>query len=182
MALLEAIPKPVYFLAFVVLPTFGIPLTIFYLTALPILGSSHPVLGILLAWTAVGLNMAMTNLLTRGILHPVIEWVIRHRHLTIPKFKPHTEWKYVLAMRLSPMPFMFQNFPLALGHARWKTYLWLSLPIQAMIGLAVMLVGESVLTGGLGYILLAAFILLILNLGLDYFRKLLTRNPSQPSE
>jgi uncharacterized membrane protein YdjX (TVP38/TMEM64 family) len=174
LAFLQSIPVLLYFLAFVILPSFGVPLTLFYLTAIPIMGTVHPGIAILLGWTAVGLNMALTNVLTRGILHPVIEWVIRHRHLSIPKLKPHNEWKIVLTTRLSPLPFALQNYLLALGHARWHTYLWLSLLIQGAIGLAVMLLGESVLKGGLGYILLAVFAFLALNLLLDYVRKRLT--------
>jgi uncharacterized membrane protein YdjX (TVP38/TMEM64 family) len=179
---LEMIPAPLYFLAFVILPAVGIPLTIFYLTAIPIMGTVHPAIAILLGWTAVGLNMALTNILARGILHPVIESVIRHRHLSIPKLKPENEWKIVLATRLSPLPFVLQNYLLALGHARWRSYLWLSLLIQGAIGLAVMLLGESVLKGGFGYILLALFAFLILNLVLDNVRKRLSGDSFPSSE
>ena len=182
MAFLETIPEPLYFLAFVLLPAFGVPLTIFYLTAIPVMGDGHPAVAILLAWTAVGLNMALTKVLTRSILHPAIEWVIRHRHLSIPKLKPHNELKIVLAFRLSPIPFTLQNYLLALGHARWRSYLGISLLIQGTIGLAVMLIGESVLTGGLPYIILALFIFLLLHLLFDYIRKRLSREPLSGNE
>jgi uncharacterized membrane protein YdjX (TVP38/TMEM64 family) len=170
-AFLRSIPTPLYFVAFALLPACGVPLTIFYLTAVPVMGATHPAIAILLGWTAVGLNMALTNVLARGILHPLIEWVIRHKHLRIPKLKPHNEWRIVLATRLSPIPFAIQNYLLALGHARWRSYLWLSLLIQGVIGTAVMLVGESILTGGLGYILLALSAFLVLHLVFDYLRK-----------
>ncbi|MGC9451082.1 MAG: hypothetical protein ACP5I4_06495, partial [Oceanipulchritudo sp.] len=137
---------------------------------------------IALGWTAVALNMALTNVLTRGILHPVIEWVIRHRHLSIPKLKPHNEWKIVMAVRLSPVPFALQNYVLALGHARWRTYLWLSMLIQGSIGLAMMLVGESILTGGLGYILIALCAFLVLHLIFDYLRKRLSNGAPPPDK
>ncbi|MGC9451081.1 MAG: hypothetical protein ACP5I4_06490, partial [Oceanipulchritudo sp.] len=39
---LRSIPTPVYFLAFAILPAFGIPLSVFYLTALPVMGQTHP--------------------------------------------------------------------------------------------------------------------------------------------
>jgi len=177
---LESIPPTVYFLAFVILPALGVPLTVFYLTALPVLGQSHPVIGILLAWTALALDMALANLLARGLLHPAIEWVIRHRNLSIPKFKPHNEWKIVLATRLSPLPFALQNYMLALGHARWRTYLGLSMLIQGSIGLAIMLVGTSILTGGVGYIIAALCGVLVLHLIFDNLRKRLTRDRAQP--
>ena len=175
MAFLESIPEPVYFVAFIVLPAAGMPLTFFYLTAIPVMGDGHSAIAIGLAWTALALNMVLCYVLGRWLLHPMIEWVIRHRHLKIPKLTPQNEWKYVLVIRLSPLPYALQNYLLALGHARWRSYLWLSLLIQGSIGLAVMLVGESVLSGGLPYILLALFALLVLHLVLDTLRKRLTR-------
>jgi uncharacterized membrane protein YdjX (TVP38/TMEM64 family) len=177
---LNTIPMPIYFIAFAILPAFGGPLTLFYLTALPILGNGHTLQGLLLAWLALALNMILTNYLTRGIFHPAIEWLIRHRDLKIPKLNPKNEWKVVLATRVSPMPFFLQNYMLALGHARWRHYLGLSLPIQASLGTAVMLVGESILRGGLSYVLLAIFVFLILNLAFQGLRKKLTREHINP--
>ncbi|MEX0330105.1 MAG: TVP38/TMEM64 family protein [Puniceicoccaceae bacterium] len=175
LAFLETIPEPLYFLAFLILPALGVPLTLFYLTAIPVFGDGQPAVAIGLAWTALALNMILCYVLGRWLLHPVIEWVIRHRNLKIPELTPQNEWKVVLAVRVSPIPYAPQNYILALGNARWRTYLWMSLLIQGAIGLAIMLVGESVLTGGLGYILLALFGLLVLNLVIDFIRKRLTR-------
>jgi hypothetical protein len=178
-AFLNTVPPLLYFVAFALLPAVGFPLTLFYLTAIPVMGGVHPVIGILCAWIAVSLNMILTNLLARSVLHPAIEWVIRHRHLSIPKIQPANEWKVVLATRLSPVPFALQNYLLALGHARWRNYLGLSMLVQGAIGLGMMLVGESILSGGLGYILLALFAFLLLNLLADYLRKRFSdREPS----
>ena len=175
LALLRSIPIPVYFVAFVVLPAAGAPLTFFYLTALPVMGQESTVLGLAAAFAALALNMVICYLLARGFFHPLIEWVIRHRHLRVPKIKPENELQLVLAARLSPAPFALQNYLLALGHARWKFYLFLSFPIQAGIGLAMMLFGESVFEGGLAYALFGAFLLvlalLILRLVRQRFRK-----------
>ncbi len=175
LALLRSIPIPVYFVAFVVLPAAGAPLTFFYLTALPVMGRESTVLGLAAAFAALALNMVICYLLARGFFHPLIEWVIRHRHLRVPKIKPENELQLVLAARLSPAPFALQNYLLALGHARWKFYLFLSFPIQAGIGLAMMLFGESVFEGGLAYALFGAFLLvlalLLLRLVRQRFRK-----------
>ena len=174
-ALLNAVPAPVYFLALAILPAAGFPMTLFYLSALPVLGTGGTVTGVLLVWTALALNMILTRYLAHGIFLPAIEWALRHRNLEVPKLRRQTEWKVVLATRISPLPFALQNYLLALGHARWRTYLGLSLPIQGAIGLAVMLLGESILTGGLGYVLLALCLFLIIHLFLQTLRKRLTR-------
>ena len=173
--LLRTVPVPLYFLAFAVLPAAGAPLTFFYLTALPVMGQQSTMLGLLGAYAALALNMVLCYLLARGFFHPLIEWVIRHRHLRVPKIRAENELQIVLAARLSPVPFALQNYLLALGHSRWKFYLFLSFPIQAGIGLAMMLFGESVFEGGLAYALFGAFVLvlalLILRLVRQRFRK-----------
>ncbi len=174
--LLESIPAPLYFIAFVILPAFGVPLSLFYLTALAVLGTGNTFLGLSLGLLAVALNMAFTNYIARGFLHPVIERMIRHRHLSIPKIKPDNEWKLVTALRVSPLPFAFQNYLLALGHSRWRYYLGLSMIVQGSIGVTVMLLGESILKGEVGYILLAIFAFLMLNLVIDHFRKRLRKD------
>jgi uncharacterized membrane protein YdjX (TVP38/TMEM64 family) len=177
---LNSIPAPAYFAAFVILPAFGVPMTLFYLTALPILGHESKVVGVGLAWLAIALNMAFTHLLTHGVFHPLIERILRHRNLKIPRIRHKNEWKIVLATRTSPIPWALQNYLLALGHSRWRFYLWFSLPIQGGVGLAMMLLGESVLKGGLGYVLIAVFLIIVVNLLLQTFRKRLTREPDQP--
>ena len=177
---LQRVPVPLFFCAFVVLPALGVPLTVFYLTAIPVMGTVHPAIGVVFGWLAVSLNMVLTYFLAQGILHPVIERIVRRRGLSVPKLSPENEWKIVLAFRLSPMPFFLQNYVLALGKARWKTYLFISMLIQGAIGMAVMLLGESILTGGLGYVLLAACFFILLNLFSDYIRKRLNRDPAKP--
>lgn len=175
---LKSIPGPLYFLAFAILPAFGAPLSLFYLTALPILGGTHAAIGIALALLALALNMTLSKLLTMGLFLPAIKWVIRHRNLNIPRIRPDNELKVVLVTRVSPLPFTIQNYLLALGHARWKYYLWLSLLIQGPIGIAVMLVGESILKGGVGYAMMAIFAFLVLTFALQTLRKRLTRDVS----
>lgn len=168
---LETIPTPVYFLAFAILPAFCVPMTLFYLTALPIMGSNHVVIGVMLAWLALLMNMALTRVMATGIMRPQIERLLRNRNRELPSWNRKSEWQVVLAVRLSPLPFPLQNYLLALGNARWLTYLWLSWPIQAALGLGMMLVGKSLLQGGLGYAMLAIFILLCINLIAQRFRK-----------
>lgn len=180
-AFLNAVPGPLYFLAFATLPAVGMPLTFFWLTAIPVLGGWHPVVGIVLAWTAMALNIVLSRVIAGSLFRPVIERLIRNRHLDIPKVRPEGEWQMVLAVRLSPVPFILQNYLLALGRSRWRHYLGLSVLVQAMIGLGVMLVGESILKGGLGYILLAVCLVLVLNLVLQRIRKSVARS-SPPDE
>lgn len=176
--ILQSIPAPLYFLAFAILPALGMPLTAFYLTALPILGAHGTLLGLGWAYLALALNITFTGLLTQTLIRPVIDRIILNKGWSIPKLKPENEWQIVLAFRLSPLPFVGQNYLLALAGSRWRYYLGLSLGVQAAIGTGMMLVGESLFRGGMGFLLLAIFILIVLTLVSRALRKKLNAESS----
>lgn len=177
---LQQIPPLAYFFAFALLPAGGVPLTLFYLTALPILGPHSTLQGLLLAYLALALNIAFTGALTHSLLRPLITGLIANRGWQIPTLNPASEWQVVLAFRLSPMPFVFQNYCLALGRSRWRYYLLLSLFVQATIGTGMMLVGESLFSGNFGLILIAIFIILLVSLIGRFLRKRINKVPSAP--
>lgn len=178
--MLQDIPRPLYFAAFVLMPAMGFPLSFFYLTVIPVMAGSHPAIAVTLAWLAVLANMALSRWLVVGWLRPSIERFMARHNRTVPEWNRRNEWQVVLAVRLSPMPFPVQNYLLALGHARWLTYLWLSWPLQAAIGLAVMLVGQSILQGGLGYAMFAVAVFLFINIVLQRLRSNLANKNAAP--
>lgn len=173
---IRTIPPYLYWIAFVVLPMLGAPLTLFYLTAIPVFGDGNIFLGLAGAWSAVLVNMLLSYYVSIGIFHPLIEKIIQFKGLKIPKIEPAKEWKIVLTCRISPLPFQIQNYLLALGHSRLRFYLWFSLPIQAAIGSGMMLVGKSLFSGGLSIALLGLFLIMLFSLLTPIIRKKLKRD------
>lgn len=176
LAFLQLIPPPLYFIAFIILPTFAVPLSAFYLTAIPVMGGWHPAIAVVCAWLALLGNLTFTRLIAAGWLRPWVESMLARRNRTIPTWDPTNEWQVVLAFRLSPLPWILQNYLLTMGRARWKTYLWMSWPIQCAIGLAMMLVGQSVLQGGLGYAMVAIAAFIIVHLLVKRIRRQLSKS------
>ncbi len=151
----EHIPPWVYLISFVVLPAFGFPIFAFYLT----IGLVIDGLGwtLLAAWTCMAANMAFSYLLARG-LHRPLNALASRRGYRIPGLRPGDEWKVILMVRASPLPWMMQNYLLTLGGARFRPYMLFGIPVQALIGLGVILLGDAILSGDLRWAPITLFL------------------------
>lgn len=141
---MERIPPWVYLISFVVLPAFGVPIFADYLT----IGVVIDGLGwtLLAAWTCMAANMAFSYLLARGFHRP-LNGLATRRGYRIPRLRPGDEWKVILMVRASPLPWMMQNYLRTLGGARFRPYMLFGVPVQALIGLGVILLGDALLSG-----------------------------------
>jgi len=170
-AFLQSVPAPIYWLAFAVLPVFGVPLTVFYLTALPILGVNGLGWGLLGAYSALLTNMALAYALGRYLLRPWLEPLLQARGWAIPQTSPGQQTKVIVVTRLSPVPYVFQNYALSVAGFGFGRYLGWSILTQGLIGLGMMLLGEAFLAGGFKYALPAVFLIVVAWVGLPWLRQ-----------
>ncbi|WP_296811956.1 hypothetical protein [Thiocapsa sp.] len=172
---MEHIPPWVYLISFVVLPAFGVPILAYYLT----IGIVVDGLGwtLLAAWTCMAANMAFSYLLARG-LHRPLNGLATRRGYRIPCFRPGDEWKVILMVRASPLPWMMQNYLLTLGGARFRPYMLVGIPVQALIGLGVILLGDAILSGDLRWAPIGLFLVAAIWVALRAIRM---RSDSAPS-
>ncbi len=149
------IPPWVYLISFAVLPAFGVPILAYYLT----IGLVIDGLGwtLLAAWTCMAANMAFSYVLARG-LHGPLNGLATRRGYRIPCLRPGDEWNVILMVRASPLPWMMQNYLLTLGGARFRPYMLFGIPVQALIGLGVILLGDAILSGDLRWAPIALFL------------------------
>jgi hypothetical protein len=164
---MEQIPPWVYLISFAVLPAFGVPILAYYLT----IGVVIDGLGwtLLAAWTCMAANMAFSYVLARGLHGPLNGLAIR-RGYRIPRLRPGDEWKVSLMVRASPLPWMMQNYLLTLGGARFRPYLLVGVPVQALIGLGVILLGDALLSGDLRWAPIGLFLVAAVWVGLRVIR------------
>jgi hypothetical protein len=172
---IEQIPPWVYLVSFAVLPAFGVPILAYYLT----IGIVIDGLGwtLLAAWTCMAANMALSYLLARGLQGPLHGLAIR-RGYRIPRLRPGDEWHVTLMVRASPLPWMMQNYLLTLGGARFRPYLLVGIPVQALIGLGVILLGDAILSGDLRWAPMGLFFVAAVWVALRVIR---LRSGSAPS-
>ncbi len=167
--LLVAIHPVVYFLAFALLPALGFPITFFYLTAAAVYGGTPAALP--LAWLAIAINIAFGYWMASSLMNPVVRRLIRYRGYEIPKPDPDNHGAVVVVTRLSPLPFALQNWALGVARLPFGVYLAYSVPVQAAMGTGMILLGDSLLHGGVSLALLGLFLLALFFLFVRLARK-----------
>ncbi|MCC5805323.1 MAG: VTT domain-containing protein [Opitutales bacterium] len=168
---IRLVPAWLYLLMIVVLPLVGVPVSLFFFTAIPVLGGPGGLYGIVGAWAGIGAGMSLAYWLSGGILRPYLADWMEKRGYAVPAVRRENEWKVILAVRLSPLPYLVQNYSLGLSGCRFPVYLLISWPTQGLIGLGFMLVGESFATGGMRYAILGLFLITLCFLATGYLRR-----------
>jgi hypothetical protein len=177
--LLQGIHPVAYFACFALAPAVGMPITFFYLTAATVLGSGSSGLigGILLSWIAIGANIAFGYWLARGWMRPLIAGCLRRRGHEIPKALPENEGQMIFAVRFSPLPFAAQSWILGVARFRFGRYLAYSWMIQIGMGTGVILLGESLLQGGMGLAFFGIFLICLFLIATRHRRRRVAMAP-----
>jgi hypothetical protein len=157
-ALLAGIPPWGFVLAFVLLPALGFPISLFYVATGAVFAPSA--LALAVAWGCMALNMALSYGIAHWLARPV-QALIRRRGLPLPQLGGATEWRVIVLLRASPLPYLMQSWLLAIGGARFGPYMIYGLPVQALIGAGLVLLGDSLMQGNLGWLLVAVAVLLL---------------------
>jgi uncharacterized membrane protein YdjX (TVP38/TMEM64 family) len=138
-----------FFLAMALLPALGAPQSIFSLTAGPVFA---PSLGmgtvIILSILALTTNMALSYVLARRALRPVLVKLFERLGYQLPRTTPGAELDLIVLLRVTPgVPFPVQNYLLGLAEVPFGKYLLVSVLIQGPLTAAVILFGDALLHG-----------------------------------
>jgi len=165
---LRGVPVWLYLLTFVLLPALGFPLSLYYLSVGAVFPS--PAVALPVAWLCMALNMALSYWTALWLSRPV-HHLLRRRGLAPPRLGDGAQWRAILLLRASPLPWLLQSWVLALGGARFLPYMAWGLPVQACIGAGLVLVGESLFQGGLGWLAGGLLVVLLAQGGLVALRR-----------
>ncbi|MCD8482099.1 MAG: VTT domain-containing protein [Verrucomicrobia bacterium] len=140
-ASLQGIPLSWYLLAMILTPAFGAPLSIFYVTVATVAGG--PLQGVVYACVAVFLNMALSYALAAYLCRPLLQRVLLRLGYSVPKIRQEIENKVIVIVRVSPLPFVVQNYSLGIARVKFWPYLWISGVIQAFWAIGMVLLADS---------------------------------------
>jgi uncharacterized membrane protein YdjX (TVP38/TMEM64 family) len=105
--------------------------------------------------TAIAVNIALSYGLARTILHPAVVWLVRRTGRTVPQVQPQHRWMVAVLLRVTPgPPFFLQSYLLALGGLPFGIYMVVSVAVAWLMGGAVVIFGESLLSGSAGQIVI----------------------------
>jgi len=171
---LRAIPGWGFVLAFVLLPALGFPMSLFYLTVGAVFPT--PALSLAVAWACMALNMALSYWVARWLARPV-DRLLRKRGYPLPHLSDGTQWRAIVLLRASPLPWLMQSWLLALGGARFLPYMAYGVPVQALVAAGLVLMGESLFRGSFGWLALGVAVLLLAQGALALLRHRLRGDP-----
>jgi hypothetical protein len=155
---LRSIPPWAFVLGFVVLPALGFPISLFYLTVGAVF--PDPGLALAVALACMTANMAVSYVGARVLSRPV-QGLLHRRGYPLPQLTEGAEWRAIVLLRASPLPWLMQSWLLALGGARFLPYMLVGAPVQSLVGAGMVLVGESLFQGNAVWLLVGvtAFLL-----------------------
>jgi len=165
---LPRIPLWAFMAAFILLPAVGFPLLGFYAMA----GAMTDDLTQALLISLIGMagNMAVSYAVAHWLSRP-LHRLAERRGYRIPRIRPPDDWKIIVLTRASPLPWLMQSYVLVAGGARFWPYMRFGLPVQAVVGLCVILLGKSLLEGNAKWALVGAFLALLAYLALSFLRR-----------
>ncbi len=147
--LLRSTGPVVFFLAMAVLPSLGVPVTLFYLAAASAFAAQLTLAGVLAAsGAALAVNLALSYWLARYGLRPWLEAQIRKTKYRIPQIAPSEHAEITLIIRITPgPPFALQGILLGLAEVKFFTYMWISWVVAFALASGMIVFGDAILHG-----------------------------------
>lgn len=161
-------PAILFFLALVILPLLGFPVSPLILLASLRFGK---VWAVPFCLTAIALNFIMAYVLSTKILHRPLENLLKLWNYSIPKIKKENAVRWVLLIRISGVPLVIQNYTLGLAHPPFLTYLWVSMAVQGLFVVGLCIVGPSFMSGNIPAIIAGVAILVVAVLLVSILKK-----------
>lgn len=176
-AWLQKVNPWAFFAATAILPSVGVPLTLFYLAMAAFVAAG---MGFWFIYggsvAALSVGMLLAYVLGATVLRPVVTGWLQARGKPLPKAEGGDAWSVALMVRLTPgFPFTLQNLVLPLAGVPLRVYLPVSIGVQAAFCGAFLAVGESLFRGGTGAIVTGGSVFVILLLAIGMVRRHVTR-------
>ncbi|MBS7456106.1 hypothetical protein [Coralloluteibacterium stylophorae] len=163
-------PVP-FFVAMAVLPALGVPITPFFIIAGMRFGVAGGLGGSAIALAA---NLVLCYWLAHSGLRPWLRrWLRRHQR-TLPDYAgARTDaWRFALMVKLAPgVPLFAKHYLLGVARVPFPIYATCAFAISGIYGIAFVVLGESALDGDLGQALVALAAVMLLVLGLGWWRR-----------
>ncbi|MEM8868703.1 MAG: VTT domain-containing protein, partial [Verrucomicrobiota bacterium] len=161
-ALLEANPWALI-LAVATLPAVGFPASALLILFGIVLGPRYGIVNAtLLAITALAICSIWSYLLSAGPLRELLKtFVLRDR--TLPTLTPQNALRIGLILRITPgIPYCLQNVALGVIGLDFKTFLFVSLPVQSLYVIGFVVTGGAIFEGQVGLAITGFAILVVI--------------------
>ena len=172
-----------FFGSMAVLPALGFPISPYYLTAGEAFAGQMTMPGVIgAALVANSVQFALSFWLAHRALRPLAEWLLSHTKYRVPQVKPENETTVAVLMRVTPgPPLCLQSYLLGLSGVRFRTYMWVSIAVQGLMGSAFIVFGKALMSGKGGLALLGLMVLVFAVAVVQLVRKRLAKRDAAPA-
>jgi uncharacterized membrane protein YdjX (TVP38/TMEM64 family) len=174
-------PALPFFIAMVLLPAVGVPTTSLLILA----GASFGVAGgLAISLSGLALNAALCFWLARR-LRPSLERLFRRFETELPDVSEREEGmlRFVLGVKVAPgVPMAVKNYTLGMSGVSFRLYFLVTMLFTGVYAIALVVVGESLLTHQPSKAVIALVVLAVLAAAIVVFRrrKCRTSEPAAP--
>jgi uncharacterized membrane protein YdjX (TVP38/TMEM64 family) len=168
----------VFFAAMALLPSAGVPMSPFALSAGPLFGAKlgTPVI-LLLGIVAITFNLVLTYWLARRWLRPILTRLVARLGYKLPEVESGDATDLIILLRVTPgPPFFVQNYLLGLAEVPFGRYLVISCAVQWSFNVAFILFGDAISQGRGKMAVMAIGLLVALVVGTHLVRRHLGRD------
>ncbi|MDA7916315.1 VTT domain-containing protein [Verrucomicrobia bacterium] len=155
------------FFGIAILPGLAFPVSALLIAAGGVYGEKYGTpLAALICIVAIAINILWTYLLARGPARNILNRIIANAGHTLPEVNERNHLRVTLILRITPgIPLFIQNYLLGLANIPFKTYISVSIGIQALWTIGFVVFGEALLEGNLVLLIGAAGMLVAVGLG-----------------
>lgn len=150
-----------FFVAMILLPAVGAPISAFLITAGPVFGPQFG-LGWVIAFCLLALtaNMALTYFLASRAMRPLVEKLLTKLGYRLPQADANDATDLIILLRVIGLPFPVQNYLLGLAGLPFGKYMIVSCLVSWPMNVAMIFFGDALLHGK-GKLALLGFCLLL---------------------
>ncbi len=172
-----------FFGSMAVLPACGFPISPYYLTAGEAFAGQMTMPGVLAAaLLANSVQFALSFWLAHRALRPLVEWLLAQAKYRVPQVKPENETTVAVLVRVTPgPPLCMQSYLLGLSGVRFRTYMWVSVAVQGLMGSAFIVFGKALMSGKGGLALLGLMVLVFAIAVVQLVRKRFAKRDAGPA-
>ena len=162
----------VFFLAMALVPCFGVPTTIFSLTAGTLFRARMGIVGVVAAALAAAMaNIMITYLIGKGPLRSVLVKFMTKRGYKLPEIDSKDAKDVIILTRVAPLPFFVKNYLLAMADVPLFPYLVISLIVEGIFTAGFVVFGDALLHGEGRMIVLGATVIVVAIAGTHLVRR-----------
>lgn len=165
------------FLAIVILPAFGFPVSLLLVIAGVVWGASVP--SCLLALLAIGLNIAGSHFATRGLARPILSRILGSRWKQWSELPATGHLRLTVILRVTPgIPLCVQNYLLSLTGVSLGVSLAVALPVTGLYVFGFVLTGGAIFEGRGGLLIASVSFLVVAGAVMRGVRRRFTVTPA----